>query len=96
MDSLDLLLLEHVAGEQRTHQQHNQNKERPGAKELLGCSFGRISYNPLSSAPAGYGYRRPACVPSSGSVSASVALPLKPKESDKGLFQVVYKRRKGR
>lgn len=52
MNSLDLLLLEHVAGKQRAHQQHDQDKKRPGAKELLGCRFGHISYIPLLSEPA--------------------------------------------
>lgn len=47
MNSLDFLLLKDVTRKQGAHQQHNKNKKRPGAKELLGCSFGSISYNPV-------------------------------------------------
>ena len=42
MDGLDLLLLEDVAREQRKHQQHNHDKQGPGAVDLLRARFGRI------------------------------------------------------
>lgn len=77
MNGLDFLLLKDITRKQGAHQQHNKNKKRPGAEELLGCSFGSISYNPLSSEPAaGYIHRRTVSIPSSGSESESVALPI--------------------
>ena len=44
MHSLDLLLLKDVTRKQGEHQQHNHDKQRPGAEELLAARFGRIAY----------------------------------------------------
>lgn len=45
MDCLDLLLLQNVTRKERENQQHDQNEQRPGAKELLGARFGSICFN---------------------------------------------------
>jgi hypothetical protein len=39
MDRLDLLLLEEVTRKEREHQQGNQDKKRPGAKDLFGSGL---------------------------------------------------------
>jgi hypothetical protein len=43
VDCLDLPLLQDVTREKSKHQQGNHYKERPGAEELLGAGFWRIS-----------------------------------------------------
>lgn len=79
MDGLNLPLLKNVARKQRKHQQHDHDKERPGAEELLFTSLGRF-YNEHKPAMVrsggdqeGRDSKSYANIPSSGSESKSAA-----------------------
>lgn len=78
MHRLNLPLLQDIAREQGEHQERDQDEQRPGAEELLLAGLGNLY--PLLDVIRKVASERASskCVPSSGSVSESIALSVRP------------------